>query len=401
MNEIAARLLTGTPVDAELLPRPDDEEELSELIGTIYDASLDPSRWPDVLQDVRDYVGGMAANIYAKSNVTGRLARGVTYGDGGLTPQWVKVYRDQFAAFDPATPGELRAKIGNAVSTTDVADYDEYIETRFYREWQVPQGMVDFIAAPLEKSSDRTALFCIFRHERDGMIDARARRRMRLIIPHIRRAVLITEVVEQKTCEAESFREAMDGISAGLFFVDRNSRIVHANSAGSEMLEEGAAVVQRGGRLAAVERPASQMLADAAVAATGGDAGIGVKGVSVPIASLEGDHFAAHVLPLTSGSRRPTGAAHAASAAVFVHRAELATDTGAQLVARAFGLTPTEERVLASIVDVGGVPETAEALGIGEATVKTHLHRVFGKTGAERQAELVKLVAIHASPLSR
>jgi hypothetical protein len=38
-------------------------------------------------------------------------------------------------------------------------------------------------------------------------------------------------------------------------------------------------------------------------------------------------------------------------------------------------------RVLLGIVQVGGVPETAEALGVAEATVKTHLHRLFAKTG--------------------
>jgi DNA-binding CsgD family transcriptional regulator len=47
-----------------------------------------------------------------------------------------------------------------------------------------------------------------------------------------------------------------------------------------------------------------------------------------------------------------------------------------------------------------GGPETAETLGVGEATVKTHLHRVFGKTGAARQADLVKLVAGFANPLA-
>jgi DNA-binding CsgD family transcriptional regulator len=31
--------------------------------------------------------------------------------------------------------------------------------------------------------------------------------------------------------------------------------------------------------------------------------------------------------------------------------------------------------------------------------VKTHLHRVFEKTGAKRQADLVKLMAGYASPL--
>jgi DNA-binding CsgD family transcriptional regulator len=60
---------------------------------------------------------------------------------------------------------------------------------------------------------------------------------------------------------------------------------------------------------------------------------------------------------------------------------------------------PTELRVLLAIVEVGGVPEVAEALGIGEATVKTHLHRLFAKTETTRQAELVKLVAAFSNPL--
>jgi hypothetical protein len=38
-------------------------------------------------------------------------------------------------------------------------------------------------------------------------------------------------------------------------------------------------------------------------------------------------------------------------------------------------------------------------LGIAEATVKTHLHRLFGKTATTRQAELVKLVASLSNPL--
>ena len=55
--------------------------------------------------------------------------------------------------------------------------------------------------------------------------------------------------------------------------------------------------------------------------------------------------------------------------------------------------------MLLAVVQVGGVPEVAEALGIGEATVKTHLQRLFAKTDTSRQAELVKLVAGFANPL--
>jgi len=70
------------------------------------------------------------------------------------------------------------------------------------------------------------------------------------------------------------------------------------------------------------------------------------------------------------------------------------------LIARTFGLTPAELRVLLAIVDVGGVPESSEKLGVAETTIKTHLKQVFAKTGANRQADLVKLIAGFSFPLA-
>ena len=68
-------------------------------------------------------------------------------------------------------------------------------------------------------------------------------------------------------------------------------------------------------------------------------------------------------------------------------------------VARHYKLTPTELRVLLGIVEVGGAPEVADALGIAGNTVKTHLGRLYQKTGTRRQVDLVKLVAGFATPL--
>jgi DNA-binding CsgD family transcriptional regulator len=38
-------------------------------------------------------------------------------------------------------------------------------------------------------------------------------------------------------------------------------------------------------------------------------------------------------------------------------------------------------------------------MGISPSTVKTHLRRLFAKTGTDRQADLVKLVAGYVNPL--
>jgi DNA-binding CsgD family transcriptional regulator len=120
--------------------------------------------------------------------------------------------------------------------------------------------------------------------------------------------------------------------------------------------------------------------------------------IAVPLGTRNGEHYVAHVLPLNSGARRRAGASYAAVAALFVHKVALNAPFRSGVVATLYNLTPSELRVLLAIVEVGGVQGAAEALGIGEATVKTHLHRLFRKTGAARQADLVKLVAGFASP---
>ena len=83
---------------------------------------------------------------------------------------------------------------------------------------------------------------------------------------------------------------------------------------------------------------------------------------------------------------------------MFVHKAALDNPSPPEIIARSYGLTPMELRVLLAIVEVGGVPEVAKALGVADSTVKTHLRRLYQKTGAARHADLVKIVATFSNP---
>ncbi len=373
-------------------------EQVSSLIGDIYDAALDPSLWPGVLRKARAFVGGSAAALFCKDAV--RKDVDVYYEDGGLDPRFRQLYFDKYAKLDPFTTGHVFAEIEKPVSTVDLLPYGEFLETRFHNEWAKPQLLVDFICAVLDKSATGAAMFGVFRHERDGMVDEGARRRMRLIVPHIRRALLIGRAMDLKTTEAGTFADTLDGISAGLFLVDATGRIVHANASGHAMLHARTVLRAAAGRLVAIESSAAAALNEIFTMAGDGDAAVGTKGIAVPLRARDGACYVAHVLPLTPAGRRGVGTGSAAVAALFVHKAELETPSPPEAIAKLYQLTPSELRVLLAIVQVGGVPETAEALGIGEATVKTHLHRLFGKTGTSRQADLVKLVAGFSSPLA-
>ena len=74
---------------------------------------------------------------------------------------------------------------------------------------------------------------------------------------------------------------------------------------------------------------------------------------------------------------------------------------GLDTIAKSLGLTSAEPRVLLlAVVEVGGVSDVASALDISEATVKSHLQCLFGKTGARRRIDLVRLVAAAAGPVA-
>lgn len=370
--------------------------QLFELIGEIYDAALDPGLWRDVVGRAGRFVGGPAASIFSKSPIAGT---GNVYYESGIDPYYRDLYFQEYVTLDPATTGHYFADIGEPVATADLMPYEEFLETRFYEEWAKPQGLVDFVSAVLDKSLTSAALFGVFRHERDGIVDDETRRRMRLIVPHIRRAVLVGRLIDLKSAEAATFADTLDGLSAGICLVDSSGRIVHANAACHVILDAGDLFSTAGGRLVARDAESDQSLQRLFAAAGGGDAAIGTQGIALPLTAPDGTRYVAHVLPLTSGARRLTGVAYTAIAAVFIRKTILETPSPPEVIARTYKLTPTELRVLLAIVEVGGVPEVAGALGVAETTIKTHLGRLFVKTGAARQADLVKIVAGYASPL--
>jgi DNA-binding CsgD family transcriptional regulator/PAS domain-containing protein len=391
----------AAPADADRSDTTGDDIEpgnLSGLVAAIYDAALAPEKWPSVLDACRLFVGGMSASLFAKD--AAGLAGGIFHTDGHMDPAYGRLYFDRYARLDPATGGHLLTPLEEPVGTADLMDLDEFRASRFYREWAEPQGIVDFVSAPIEKAGGWAAMFGVFRDASHGMTDDVAKDRMRLLVPHIRRAVVIGKVVERSHFEAASLGDAFDGLAVGMFLIGADGRVVHANAAGEAMYGGGAINTTRDGRIVTAGPEATKALAEVFAAAGKGDAAVGVRGISVALPGADGENYVAHVLPLTSGIRRNTGIRYAAVAAMFVQRAALAIPAAPEVIARTFGLTISELRVMNAIVQVGGVLETADALGIAEATVKSHLHKVFAKTGTARQADLVRLAAGFASPLA-
>jgi hypothetical protein len=159
-------------------------EHLSTLIGSIYDAALNPALWVGVLEQAARFANASAASAYTR-DISSKTAN-IAY-QYGLHPQYVQLYMQTYVNRVPALDYFI-AGIEDPLSTADILPYGEFLQTRFYKEWAMPQGLVDALHTMLDKSATSGTAFVIFRHARDGLVDDEARRRMRAIVPHVRRA---------------------------------------------------------------------------------------------------------------------------------------------------------------------------------------------------------------------
>lgn len=370
------------------MPRPPRQ---SELIESIYDAGLHPELWSDVIVTLNAFIGSRACGLISKDPVS---KSGATHYYCGVDPLYIRLYAETYARYDPLA---RLPKYGEVRNIPDLVNYDEYRRGRFYQEWLRPQGSVDVANVVLEQSKSPNPMLMTVIPGRD-MLDAGQRARMQFLVPHVSRALLINRAIERKQRRAIALADVVDQLNAGVILLDASCRIVHSNPAADTLLGADDVLRSAAGRLVTRSTTANSALreifrdADEVALAS-------AAGRKISLMSQDGSHYIAHVIALPSLLREAAAERTSAVGALFVWKAELDGHSCAGVLDRTFELTPAELRVMQSIVDVGGVPETAVALGIAETTVKTHLHRVFAKTGVSRQADLVKLAAGFSNPL--
>jgi len=371
--------------------------ELSCVIGDIYDASLDPALWPSAIESICGYIGAASAGLHSQDSISRATDALFWWGRESSAPQYYQAYRETYGRINPIFPGIVFFEIEQPVAVPDMISCEEFVQTRFFREWLAPQSLMDGLFSNLEKGLRSCAVFTAMRHTEQGPVDERMRARFELVTPHVRRAMLISKVIDLHRVEAAALADTLDELASGMFIVDSTGRIIHANVAAHRLVAEADVLRAAGGRLSTIEAAGGHSLLNAFAAAQAGDAAVGKSGIAVPLTARSGERYVAHVLPLTSGARRKAGHSYAATAALFVRKAELDLPSPPESITAQFRLTSAEVRVLFAIVQIGGVPEVAPVLGVSEQTVKSHLHRIYEKTETKRQADLVKLVASYSS----
>jgi DNA-binding CsgD family transcriptional regulator len=212
---------------------------------------------------------------------------------------------------------------------------------------------------------------------------------LRVLAPHLRRAVTISGMLDVSANAATTFQAALEATSSGVVLVDTDMSILYANGPAAAMLEAGDPVFSIGGRLALRHELVPGQLQAAVQAASEDEARLGRRGIGIPTRRRDGTPLSMNVMPLERRPARTTGSA--ATAAVFIADAGAPIEMPADAMRLLYDLTPAEQRVFELVVAGVGTGEIAQTLGVLPGTVRTQLLRVFEKTGRHSRAELIRL----------
>jgi DNA-binding CsgD family transcriptional regulator len=214
---------------------------------------------------------------------------------------------------------------------------------------------------------------------------------MHLLAPHIRRAITISDLSVLKTLETSALSAVFDHLSMGIVVVAHENRILHANKAAQDMFSIGRPIASRNGRIVIHNAAAEAELTNAIAAAGRNEAAIGATGIALSIGSPTGEPAIAHVMPLACGHPRRQPMPQA-TAVVFITGIEIKSAFNFAVLAQTYGLTAAEIRVCERLMAGHTSKDIADDLGVSVATTKTHLTRIFAKTGVSRQADLIHLI---------
>jgi DNA-binding CsgD family transcriptional regulator len=274
------------------------------------------------------------------------------------------------------------------VLLSDVSDRTRWHRIEYFRLFAMPQDLVDAVAIALARDQRTIGSIAFGVHSSRRSVSPGDLAWLRLIAPHLRRAVQISGILDDATAAAESFSAVLDATNSGVVIVDLDGRILHANAAAQPMLAAGDPIREVGGRLQLREELVPGQLMGAIRGATD-ETALGRRGLGIPTRRRDGSALTATVMPLERRSSRGGVSARAAAAVLIATSAPLEFPTGA--LSLLYDLTPAEVRVFELVVEGNSNVAVAKALGVSPSTVKTHMNRMFDKLGVRTRLELPKI----------
>ena len=370
-------------------------EELSELIGLVYDSAFEEVQWQSLLSRICAYfsgVGGFAFGMDGDTIVPAFAKSGVKQE---FLSQDIPVDLETTTGMN-CTEATARTPNGYVSRTKVFFDQNDYVRSSVYRDHLSPAGFRQMLQMKVDHNGNRSALLT-FATPKDPDLEDKLHdplfETLKLLAPHAVRASQLARALALAKKSTEVFSGFLDGIILPMLVTDVQGKYLFGNAAGRRVLKRGDPFTQvSDGRLKLANDYDTANLAHKLVQTSRDlvQSGLRVETDDTP-------------LMLAISPFRPS--MRDASAidkhlfdeermfAVFVGQSEQDA-MNAALLADVFDLTKREAEVCKSLIAGESIAVIAEGSGRSPKTVRNQTQMIYEKIGVSSNTELMDSLSI-------
>ena len=365
---------------------PIGSSELERLILRIHSAALAEDAWSQIGDDVRRALRADGASLVRPNRRTTIKPWCRLFEFDGT---FVSEYTDYWGQHDVWYHGAVRTqRIG--VGLINVGDQlierREYRQTPFYNEYlrrMNIDGMINVCLSAPDADYGPTAL-TLYRGPGTDSFAADEVALLSHLAPHLTVAAQNYWAARSLRLLRDAYRNALDSVTAALFGIDSSGRVAFTNGAAEALLRQRRWVQVVDGSLEAVR--SVKEVGSLARALRALSAGTSFKLMITD--GLTGAQAILSGVPVSPAETNP----YPATVAALIWLMPIVPDAdGAADLAKLFGLTLAERRLVSRLILGDDLREAAETLHISLHTARTQLKAIFNKTGRRTQAALLAL----------
>jgi DNA-binding CsgD family transcriptional regulator len=352
--------------------------DLADLVEPLIQGMVEDPVWCTFLDRLRRRAGADYASIVFRPLRTGPLRNRVIHLYSGMAspPPVSRLYHESLHLTDPIPYREMAENRLYALPELLRAGDPAHEDYRL--RMLVPSGMNAMRMMRLMEPSGVSAWITLSR--RDGDFTPAADALVAGLAPYLRAALGSFIALERARTKASVANEAIRRMNFGWLALDSEGRIHDTDSNGAAVLAASNPLVRgRGGKLTARSPEIAREIADA-VTALSGDAHARPRAIV-----LSRDPWLDMLLVATSVRAN-------------VHADGWSSADRCEQLGQLFDLIPSEARLALALSRGMSIAEAARDLGLTVESARTYSKRIYAKTGARGQADLVRF--IHRSVLA-
>lgn len=360
----------------------------SEIVGLLYEGSLEPVPWAGALQWLQRTLNANWAWLIVRPASISEPALIINAGPNGAAVLEHEYNDYEIFRLDPFV-GLPRDRV---VTIDEVVDERAWLASEFYRQFVVPYQARYQLGADIRTRDGVDCRLRISRPQSAPPFLPADKSLCQDLLPHLKRAVHLHSRLDVIESERRVYAAAMDRMLIGTVILDETGLIMKTNPLAQRILSDSDGIRITNGHLRAglgAENRELQRLIKGALDNRAGSAPRISEAMSITRPSgAERLGVAVRAIPLgelSEGQHRP-------AVAIFLRDPKHRSKASYDVLRRLFELTVAEASLAQRLADGLTLDEATAELGITKNTARSQLRSIFSKTGVTRQTTLVRLI---------